>query len=198
MNISSIDRLRLLPEVFTLKTAASMFSWEEKMASRYISRWKRRGLVSSLGERTGVHFNLLKNPSAPSNHFLHAVGHIFPGAVLVGATALHASGATTQIPTSFDVAIPYRPSYPVIPGIDISTRPRAWFRAVHEGLVKDRCLPRLTAELALADAWVNGGWQPDPDDVDFDEIDSDLLKEAFAMFKVDIPDNWSDVIKQRA
>lgn len=195
MNVSSLDRLRQLPEVFTLKTAASMFSWDEKMASRYITRWKRSGFVSSLGERTGVHFNLLKNPDAPRDLFLHAVGHVFPGAVLVGATALHASGATTQIPVSLDIAIPYRPSYPAIPGIDIVTRPRAWFRSVHDTLVKDRTLPRLTAELALADACVNGGWRPDPDDIEFDEIDSDLLKKAFAMFNAEIPDGWSDYIE---
>lgn len=192
--VSSLERLRRLPEVFTHLTVAAMFGWETDTASQYIRRWKQSGFVSSLGERTGVHFNLLRNPDAGSEHLLPAVRMLFPGAVLVGASAIHMAGATTQIPARPQVAIPWRPSYPKVEGVDLSTRSIRWFRSVHQDLVRDTDLPRLPAELALADDWQNGDWRPDPDDIDWDEVESTRLEEAFARMGGSIPEIWRDEI----
>lgn len=194
--VSSLERLRRLPEVFTHKTAAAMFGWETDMASQYITRWKQSGFVSSLGERAGVHFNLLKNPRAASEHLLAAVNLVFPGAILVGASAIHMAGATTQIPSRPQIAIPWRPSYPKVDGADLSMRSIRWFRAVHSELIRDAELPRLPVELALADDWENGDWRPDPDDIDWDEIDHHRLRAAFMKMGGEIPDLWLDSLDE--
>lgn len=187
---SSLERLRRLPEVFTHRTAAAMFGWETDMASQYIRRWKQAGFVSSLGERAGVHFNLLRNPDAAAEHLLPAVTLLFPGAVFVGASAIHMAGATTQIPARPQVAIPWRPTYPKVEGVDLSTRSIRWFRAVHRDLLRDAELPRLPVELALADDWQSGDWRPAPDDIDWDEIDAEKLKAGFTKMGGEVPDLW--------
>jgi len=192
MNVSSLDRLRELPEVFTLGTASSMFGWDGKTASHYIARWKKQGFVSSLGERTSVHFNLFKNPEAAEERLLDAVKFLFPGAVVTGASALHFAGVTTQIPRSIEIAIPTRPSYPKIPGIEITTRPRAWFSKMKDHLVRDGILPRLSAEYALADDWQRDGWRPDPDDIEWDEIQTDIARTAFTELEEEFPEAWEE------
>lgn len=190
MHLSSLDRLRELPDVLTLKTVAAVFGWETKVASHYIARWKKKGFVSSLGERTGVHFNLLKNPKAAEENFVEALKFLFPGAVICGASALHMSGTTTQIPSQIEIAIPWRPTFPRVEGAEISTRSAPWFRLVRDRLVWEATLPRLAPEMALADDWMQAGWRPDPDDIDWDMVDAKVLAADFARLGGDIPEIW--------
>lgn len=190
--IRSLDRLKALPEVFTLATVCGLFGMAPGMASTYIGRWKEAGLVSSLGERTGVHFNLLTAPNAPEDHRNDAIAYLLPGARVVGASALHAAGWTTQIPRSLEIAVPYRRSLPSIPDLQISTRPKMWFASVGRHILRDGPIPVLSPAEALADAWKTASWRPDVDELEWDEIDRKALHAAFRAQGLEVPKDWED------
>ena len=109
---SAVERLQELPEVFTLNTVAAMLDCDTGNASTYIARWKDSGLVKSLGPRTGIHFNLLKNPQADQDKRME-----------------------------------------------------------------------------------NDVWHPDPDDLEWDEIDAQRLQLAFRYFDIPTPEDWAEEIE---
>lgn len=41
-----------------------LFGWSSRTASTYLANWRRAGLVPSLGGRSDVHMNLVRNPIA--------------------------------------------------------------------------------------------------------------------------------------
>jgi hypothetical protein len=184
----SLDRLRELPEVFSLGMACTLFGMTRGMASTYIARWKEAGLVASLGEKTGMHFNLLRDPDGPQTRRLDAIAYLLPGSRIIGASALHAAGWTTQIPRSLEIAAPPRRSYPAIPDVEIARRPRDWFAGPGRRIARAGSVPILDPATALADAWVSGSWRPDPDELEWDEIDRDAVCRAFSTFGMDLPD----------
>lgn len=188
--IRSLDRLKSLPEVFTLATVCGLFGMTQGMASTYIGRWKEAGLVSSLGERTGVHFNLLTSPNAPEERRNDAIAYLLPGARIVGASALHAAGWTTQIPRSLEIAVPYRRSLPNIPDLQVSTRPKLWFATIGRHVLREGPIPVLAPAEALADAWRTGSWHPDIDELEWDEIDRSALEAAFRDQGLKLPPDW--------
>ncbi|MCW3784299.1 hypothetical protein [Defluviimonas salinarum] len=190
--IRAFDRLRELPEVFTLNTAAAMLGGDTNLASTYIARWKEMGFVSSLGPRTGVHFNLLRNPEAASERRMEAIAYLFPGAVLGGVSAVHAAGWTTQIPRRLEILIPVRRSCPAVDGVEIGQRPRSWFRKAASWIAAPGPVPGIDPAFALADAWKTGDWRPDPDDIEWDEVDAERLELAFAEVGLSIPEDWRD------
>jgi hypothetical protein len=183
----SLDRLRELPEVFSLGMVCTLFEMTRGMASTYISRWKDVGLVSSLGEKTGVHFNLLRDPDGPQSRRLDALAYLLPGSRIIGASALHAAGWTTQFPRSLEIAAPPRRSFPTIPDVEISKRPRDWFSGPGRRIFRMGAIPILDPATALADAWVSGSWRPDPDELEWDEVDVEALRRAFADLGMDVP-----------
>jgi len=190
MNTLTWQRLRALPEVFTRNDMAAIhFDGDKNKASVYLSRWKKMGLVTSFGS-SGVYFNLLRNPDAARDGSLTALGLLFPEAVIIGASALHDVGWTTQIPMTTDVAVKRRASYPAPPGFNLHPRSVAWFRTMHD-YIDLVGFPRLSPDAALADAWLHAGmWHPDLDDLESDEIDVLILRETFIRLKVAWPSQY--------
>jgi hypothetical protein len=192
---SNLERLSGLPEVFTLKTAASMLGCEKGMASTYIARWKKKNLVTSLGDRTGVHFNLLRNPDASDEYRMEAIAYVYPGCLRGGVGALHHAGWTTQIPQEMDLMVHSRRSYPGIDDVAVHGRPLSWIRTAREWIDEDGPIPVLNPAFALADCVSSGIWRPDPDDIEWEEVSIIPLREAFKLFEVEIPDEWYDEIE---
>ncbi|KKN90428.1 hypothetical protein LCGC14_0227970 [marine sediment metagenome] len=192
---SAIERLRELPDVFTLNTAAALLKLEPGNASTYIARWKESGLVSSLGPRTGVHFNLLKNPLADKELRMEAIAYLFPGAVIGGVSAVHAAGWTTQFPRQTEIMIPKRRSFPAVEDAAISMRPLPWMRAAKNWVSQEGVVPWLNPAFALADCIDQNIWRPDPDDIEWDEVNVADLRLAFHQFSLEMPEEWSEELE---
>lgn len=183
-------RLRALPDVFTTKTLAAHFEGNAKVASVFLNRWRTEGLITSLGPRVGVHFNLLRRPDAEEALKLDTIAWLLPGAVIAGASAVHAAGWTTQIPSALEIMVPDRRSLPEIDGCRLASRPLAWFERL-EARDPGR-LSMAPPAFALADLWVSGDWRADPDDLEWDLIDPSDLRSAFAALGGEVPDAWVD------
>ena len=168
---SAIERLRVLPEVFTGSELTVLFGWKSTIASSYLANWRKAGLVKSLGKRSDVHMNLVRNPRV--NPEL-ALRRAFPQAILVGVDRLRAAGWTTQIPTLPEVAIALSSSRYSIDGFALTVRPEKWFQTVKPGVEKVADgIDRLQPAWALADMVsraqdrrVRHAWLLDPDDLD--------------------------------
>lgn len=194
-NMSGIDRLRRLPEVFTLSAMASVGSMSRKMATVYLSRWTAAGLVEASGPRSGVYFNLIRNPEISGEMRLKALLATYPSAILAGETVLHNAGWTTQIPRQTSVAVISRRSYAQLNGFEVSGRPRSWFMKVHPWLLKPEeaefptyGLRSLPPAFALADLYgTKGAWHPDPDDLDIEDDQMEAVAEAARILDVDLP-----------
>lgn len=196
MSSQAFKRLKEMPEVMTVNTITAMLKTTPKAASVYIARWREAGMIASMGERTGVHFNLVRNPNAPEERFYDAIKLLFPEAVITGASAIHSAGWTTQIPRSLEIAILRRPSAPQIPGVEVQMRPRRWFAKVHDSLIRQGTLPTLHPAHGLADCWKRETWQPDPDEIEWDEVRADALREAFRLHGVEIPEDYLEELEE--
>jgi predicted transcriptional regulator of viral defense system len=189
--VQIIERLRKLPPVFTVNTASAIMGCEAGMTSTYIKRWKDTGLVSSLGNKSGVHFNLLADPNGVATRRMEAIKEVYPGAVLSGASALHLAGWTTQIPTSDHIIIPARRSWPEVEGVDVSLRDPEWFGLAKDAMKKGQHFPSLHPAFALADSVKSGSWIPDSDDIEWDQVHPLILMSAFKKLEVDMPKSWA-------
>jgi len=172
---SAIERLRVIPEVFTGSELTVLFGWKSAIASSYLANWRKAGLVKSLGGRSDIHMNLVRNPHI--NPEL-ALRRAFPLAILVGVDRLRAAGWTTQIPTLAEVAIALTSSRYSIDGFALTVRPEKWFQTVKPGVEKvAEGIDRLRPAWALADMIsraqdrrVRHAWLLDPDDLDLHSV----------------------------
>lgn len=188
--ISALERLRELPEVFTLDAAAAGLGCGPRMALSHVEHWRNRGLVASPGPRVGIHFNLLRNPRAIEERRMEMLALLLPGAVVGGPSAVHGAGWTTQIPNGIDIMVLSRPSFPALDGIDIHGRPQSWVESAKNWIALPGPVPWLDPAYALADCVDQRIWTPDPDDIEWDEVDSATLRRAFDHFGLDIPEKW--------
>lgn len=157
--VSALDRLRDLPEVFSLRAAATALDLEIETMRIYAFRWRQKGLVENFG-RTGVHFNLLKNPDAASTMIPEALYMALGNLPLVeiGGSVLADTGLTMQRHIRLEVAVicERRPTLPTLPGISLLRRPIWWGsylsqKARHRA-ARSMILPCASASLSLADA----------------------------------------------
>lgn len=168
---SAIERLRAVPEVFTGSELTVLFGWKSAIASSYLANWRKAGLIRSLGGRSDVHMNLVRNPHANPEV---ALRRAFPQAILVGVDRLRAAGWTTQIPTLPEVAVSQTSTRYSMTGFALTARPDKWFQTVKPGVDKvAQGLDRLRPAWALADMIsraqdrrVRHAWLLDPDDLD--------------------------------
>lgn len=194
-NKSSIERLRELPEVFTLSAAASLGAMPRKTATVYVARWSAAGLIEASGPRSGVYFNLIRSPEITGGMRLKALLTTYPSAVLIGESVLHNAGWTTQIPRKASVAVISRKSYAQVNGFEITGKPLSWFQKVHSSLLKPQQaefstygLRSLPPALALADLYATkGAWHPDPDDLDLEDEQMDEVRGAAEFLGVELP-----------
>lgn len=172
---SAIRRLALLPEVFTGGELAVLFGWKSGICSTYLASWRKAGLVQSLGGRSDVHMNLLRNAQASP---LLALRRAYPQAVKIGMDVLREAGWTTQIPSVIDIAVPSGSTLHHLPGFALTTRTAKWYASVSSGTEHaahgiDRLQPAwaLADMLARAkDTRVRHAWLPDPEDLDLPRI----------------------------
>lgn len=188
---SAVNRLASVPEVFTGGDLAVLFGWKSAICSSYLASWRKAGLVKSLGGRSDVHMNLVRNRQANPEV---ALRRAFAQAVTVGVDVLREAGWTTQIPSTMDVAVLVGSSTYDLEGFAISTRTAKWFERVAPGVQKvqhgiDRLLPAwaLADMLARAqDGRVRNAWLLDPEDLDLHSVREDKeLGHALQAFGLD-------------
>lgn len=195
--VSAVDRLSRLPEVFTGSELTIFYSWKSSIASTYLAAWRAAGLVKSLGGRSDVHMNLLKNRNINPEK---ALCKIYPAVVKVGVDILREAGWTTQIPSVIEMAIAPLSSIYDVDGFDVQHRSEKWFSLVRPGIDRggdgaDRLKPAwaLADMVARAkDKRVKNAWLLDPEDIDLESARSDKgIGKAFQAFGLD-PDDLDD------
>lgn len=167
---SAVERLRQMPEVFTITDLKEKFGWGATQARVFAARCSRNSLVVKAGVRTGVYYNLLVDPKGPAQHWQKAVAAIYDDAVILGASALYWHSWTTQIPRVQEVAVPRHGKRGVveIEGVRVVERDREWYESIAQVLPPPGTsgLRLLPPGVALADSWTHDDvWAPDPDDV---------------------------------
>src|SRR6185437_16288909 len=106
-----MERLRDLPEAFTLAAFRRLTGFSENAAAVCLHRWKKKDLIEPAGERAGIYFNKLKNPQPDTTLRIEALLYEYPSAILCGESVLHAAGWITQVPAQLTVAVLLRPTY---------------------------------------------------------------------------------------
>lgn len=154
---------------------------------RHCHRWRQAGLITALGPRNvGVYFNLVAERQGPQTQRAEAVGKLLRRPVLVvGGTALHAHGWTTQQHHTLQLAVPVTREVRSLPTLDHGIRllPRSvrHFRRLAEGAAPGVegflvAAPEMAlADAVLAEARGTGarqgrtmGWTPTPDEIEPD------------------------------
>jgi len=194
---STVNRLLSLPDAFSLNAFATLLGIDKGVAKVYLSRWSALGYVKSSGPRTGFYFNVLKNRAAPSECLSDAILHVYPTAMVRGATILHATGKTTQVPHEISVAVLAPINRAHTEGYSEVAKPKRWYVSVQTMRSKDGLfgLPALEPEMALADLYATpNDWHPDIDDLEVDEFDWVKFKSACDILGVDVPQQLQDEV----
>lgn len=170
--VSAIERLMGLPDVFRGADLTIRFQWSSKQASQYLYLWRQRRLVAGLGGHSDVFVNLLKGDNPDWGK---AVRVAMPSAMTIGLDALRLAGWSTQIPQRPTLAVNNREPYYATEPYDIALRTPGWFNSVRPGVHPHPVhgLPVLKPAWALADLLCHGGWENSglwPDDIDWDYL----------------------------
>lgn len=188
---SASKRLETLPEIFTGSDLTMLCGWRSTIASTYLANWRRAGLVKSLGGRSDVHMNLVRNRHVNPET---ALRRVFPQATKVGADILREAGWTTQILGLPEVAVPQPGPLYAVAGFLLTGRPAGWFTKAAPGMVQvPDGLVTLQPAWALAemvaralDKRVRHAWLLAPDDLDLYAARQDpALPAALNAFAVD-------------
>lgn len=188
--LSALKRLESLPAVFTGSDLTTAFQWTSQTASTYLVNWRKAGLIQSLGGRSDVHMNLVRNRQANPGA---ALRRVIPWATLVGADVIREAGWTTQILQTPEVAVPQSGPLFRVHGFQLSARSDKWFlktapgtQDVTEGLRRLQPAWALADMIARAlDKRVKDAWLLDPDDIELDEAQCDPdMPQALAAFNL--------------
>lgn len=202
---SATERLAAMPEVFTGGDLTTLFGWKSAIASSYLANWRRSGLVRSLGGRSDVHMNLVRNRQINPEA---ALRRAFPNAVKVGVDVLREAGWTTQIPTAPEVAVPTSSSLYTLQDFDLTTRTNKWFLLVAPGMqAVEQGINQLKPAWALADmlaraldSRIKKAWLLDPEDIDLESARADQetirAMQAFKHDQDDLSDSGYEKIYQ--
>lgn len=181
------EQLDKLPEVFTLPETRRVLGYSTTTAHVTLSRWMKMGLVDALAPRSGVYFNLEKNPVARQQHMQLAISKKYPVLRIVGPHVLANYGWTTQIQHYMNLAVNIPPikgstssanGYLAVPEVDFSYRTKKWWMAaLRDSEVRDKNntfiqgFESVSPGFALVDMWLRQeeGWFPDADDLYLDE-----------------------------
>lgn len=129
--------------------------FSRKGATEAMSRWMRSGYVKPFS--FGICFNVVAYPKSPQTHVFEAASRALRRPVaLIGASALHTAGWTTQMPTGYELAIACDRNvrrWKRMEGITAEARSTSWFAAVIPYLLRTpNGFDRLPPALALVDA----------------------------------------------
>lgn len=188
VQMSAVERLRSLPDVFTSNNMSSIFGMSRASVDNTIARWRKAGLVETMGMRkAGVHFNLLRRPDAHDALMSDALWLLLRVPhVLGGGGALHAAGWTTQRHHVHEVCVGVSTRSPCVPtgltGVNVLARPIKWMSILFQNAEANEQasggIPMLSPAMALADSWLANqrgtgrvantrmAWLPDSDDVE--------------------------------
>ena len=192
--VSAVQRLLDLPEVFTGGDLTVKFQWKSATASTYLALWRRAGLVRSLGGRSDVHMNLVRNRAVSTEV---ALRRVYPRAIKVGVDVLRQAGWTTQFPASVEMALPQSSVPHAVDGFVLSRRAERWYAAVAPGVERvtsgiDQLKPAWALADMLArtrDGRVRGAWLIDPEDLDMESAFADKeLPKALAQWGLGVMD----------
>lgn len=178
--VSALDRLKSLPDLFRGGDLTLRFGWSSKRASHYLYLWKKRGLVDGLGGHSDV-FAKLYTEQSPN--WLAAAEMAMPGSVVLGLDVLRRHGWITQVPNKVSVLPGAGGGRYKIDRFDIVERPASWLSRFAPGIVRSDSLSpaELAPEWALVDLIEHEGWGHcgiHHDDVDWDEINPQTLARA--------------------
>ena len=184
--VGAVERLKNLPEIFNINTLCRLMGMPKPTVLTTLTRWKAKSWVQQAGPRSGIYFNLLANPQAADEHRMGALLMVYPSALLMGESVLHAAGWITQIPQQLHVAVEKRRSYVHLSGIALHPKPLDWYQTV--AIVQPEVakfntygLRSLLPEWALADLLADPlAWHPDPDDLDMPSSSHAPLQQARA------------------
>jgi hypothetical protein len=186
MNRKTHEFFDQLPPVFT-HTHLNALLRKEGKTHTYLHRWSKSGWISPLGGKTGIYFK----SQVKDEYFEDALAGLFPEAVLIGPSVMANNNLTTQLARVPNIAIRWRRSYPKPDGVHIFLRPKKWHLFIRQHNFFEPStegLPSITPEFALADmlkykdSWITLA----PDDIDLEEIDSDLFIHACDGLDVDL------------
>lgn len=189
--VSSVQRLRELPAVFSGRDLTVRFQWSAATASQYLANWRKANLVRALGGHSDVFMNLIV---APQPDLEQALLRALPEAVRIGVDVLREAGWTTQIQRMPDIAVLSGSPRYKLADFTLQTRTPAWFARVRPGLVEaGQGVARLSPAWALADMIdryldkrVKGAWLLAPDDLDLDDAaGAEGAEVAFKAFGLD-------------
>jgi hypothetical protein len=189
--VSSVQRLRRLPAVFSGRDLTVKFQWSAATASQYLANWRRASLIRALGGHSDVFMNLIV---APQPDVEQALLRALPEAVRIGVDVLREAGWTTQVQRMPDIAVLAGGPRYKLADFNLQSRTAAWFTRVKPGLTQTgHGVARLAPAWALADMMdryldkrVKGAWLLAPDDLELDEAAAaDDTLSAFSAFGLD-------------
>lgn len=199
--VSAIQRLRGLPEVFTLHDVRmlGLGIGSERVA---VDRWKRAGMCAPVGPKVGMFYNLIRDPEGPQRRLGEALKALFGPVVIVGPVALNDQHWTNQLPGVLTVAVPPRLSYPQVHAAALYPRSPEWYASIRTPAMRNERgrfgLPMLPPEFALADMLRHRdclhGLQPDDIDIP-EDASADALTGAFGALGV-APDEYEPYLRQ--
>lgn len=162
-----------MPEIIDLKMLERQ-GLSRGTARLQASLWARAGMLKPAGPRTGIYYNLVRDNRGAEAHLGALLVRQYATPVIIGASALHHHGWTTQMPRVLEVAVPVtrrRRRFLQIDGAIVVPRPLSWYRKI-AGHLSDGSygLRVLDPQYALADAYrYKDVWVPDPDDIDLSD-----------------------------
>lgn len=174
-NVSAIERLRTLPELFRGADTTVRFGWDTRQASQYLHAWKKRGLISALGGHSDVYANTMLYPRVD---WSRGAMMAMPSAVCIGVEPLRLAGWATQIQQKPDIGVHQRQPYYKTDHFNVIPLPAEWRKKISDGLheVKERgSMPVLRPAWALVDMIKREGWEGcglDPDDIDWEHLNA--------------------------
>jgi len=152
--ISTVARLLELAPLFSLVSLARM-GLPRTQAHVFLARATAAGLVASAGPRTGIYYNLLRDPHGPQNRTLEAARLLYPSAVVIGLAVMHDACLTSQIARQIQVAVLNRRTVKSIDGVILVRRPRSWYRTMQSSTIPAHessfGIPALTPQAAFED-----------------------------------------------
>jgi hypothetical protein len=181
---SAKEMLDSLPQMFSNNDVLMITGIDASQIRVYLNRWAKNDLIIPLGGKSGIYF---KDQEAKDRYFHVALQRLYPGLVVIGANVLHDNGLTTQIPHILHIAIPTRRKYTKIDGVDVHMRGKRWYQLIvaEHYISQEADLPALIPEFALADMLTyRDGWVPDPDDIEFEDMDRGFFDKACDQLKL--------------
>lgn len=179
--ISAIDRLNALPEVFTGTDVMRACGWDSKRTNEMLTRWKKRGWVGSLGKRLDVYSNNIK--LSEDVRLAYMLNKWDANALDLSHTVWSTAGWTTQFSLRNIVASTRIVRDVEADDVYLKYRPLRWWKTVYPGIIQKTeslDLHKLKPEWLLAEALFSSDhdlWLPDPDDLDFYEIEDTVSVE---------------------